>query len=275
MAKPSKSSIFIEKISRYAATRGVVIHLDGDDNSYAASLGEIFYFEPDGKILTIVLSQLTQEEEVVVRDIVLKYWDKHGLFLSAEQEKILENYQGYTAYNPYTDILDLFTGKIPKQDLYALKMSLFMKVQSEAGENVDKIKRQIKDRFGIRGAYIANLCTAGYYEDIFRSQCFKLQSDKFTEYYELRVGGELAALFVHIGLTLRSMEVAFAEKVNGCQLNDILKFRVLGFGRRNFDLIDNFKQTYEDHDWGTDIRWDLRMESSGPHIGIEYDINLL
>lgn len=271
--KPSASAVFIDTISKIAARRGVVIHLDGDNTSNAAISGEKHTYEAlEGKVLTIVLSKLTLEEEEAVKTIVLKYWDKHGLFLSVEQEEILENYQGYTEYNPHTDILNLYTGKIPKEDLYALKMSLFMKVESEQGKNVDKIKRQIKDRFGNRGAYIANLCKAGYYEDIFRSQCFKLSSDKFTQYYELRVGKELAALFVHAGLTLKSMEVAFDEKITGCQLNLIPRFRVLGFGRRNFELINEFKILYEDHVWPADINWYIKMESPAPHISIEYDI---
>lgn len=270
--KPSASAIFIDTISKIAAKRGVLIHLDGDDTSEAAKNNSKHSFNPNDKTLTIVLSKLNLEEQEAVKKIVLNFWDKHGLFLSEEQEEILENYQGYTEYNPYTELLDLYTGKIPREDLYALKMSLFMKVESEEGKNVDKIKRQIKDRFGNRGAYIANLCKAGYYEDSFRTQCFKLSSDKFTEYYELRVGRELAALFVHAGLTLKSMEDAFNEKIIGCQSHNIPKFRVLGFGRRNYDLIEEFKAAYQDHVWPADIRWYKKIESPIPHIAIEYDI---
>ncbi|MBN8697970.1 MAG: hypothetical protein J0L54_00075 [Chitinophagales bacterium] len=272
-SKPSKSKV-IDEIAKHAARRGVFIVLDGDNKSKAALADKKYLFEPDGKILTIVLDSLNAEESEAVSEIALEYFEKHGLILDAEQEAALENYQSYDSFNPYTEILNLFQGKIPKNDLNALKMSLYMLVQSEEGVNVDEIKKQIKDRFGSRGVYISNLCKAGYYEGIFRDQCLKLSPDKFTEYYELRVGEELAALFVHTGLTINSMAIAFIEKVQGCLRNDIGKFRVLGFGRKNKDLIEEFKRRIEEFDIETELKWKLILKSPPPHVGIEYDILL-
>lgn len=276
MSKPSKSSKnkVIDEISRHAARRGVFILLDGDNISQAAKEGKKYHFEPEGKTLTIVLGNLTSDEADVVSKITIEYFDKHGLILDAEQEAALEDYQGYDSFNPFTEILNLFEGKIPRYDLNALKMSLYMRVQSEKGINVDEIKRQIKDRFGNRGAYIANLCKAGYYEDSFRTQCFRLSGEKFTEYYELKVGKELAALFVHTGLTFNSLRIAFTEKVNGCWQNGIGKFRILGFGRKNVELIKELKNRADEIDIQIEIEWHLKMESPPPHAGLEYDIVL-
>lgn len=274
MPRPNRKKVsdITESISKHAATRGVTIFIDGDNKSQAFLRGQTFEFDKESKVLTIVLDKLNDQEKDVVLDIIKDYFEKHGLVLSSEQEEILEKYQSYTEYNPYTDLLDLYTGKIPVNDLNALKMSLYMKICKEDGKNIDQIKQQIRDRFGNRGAYIANLCNAGYFEDTFKKQCFKLSPEKFTEYYELRVGQELAALFVHTGLNLAAMQESFQEKVSSCSRNGVSRFRVLGFGRRNVEIIKEFKAKYEDFDWGYDIEWSLKIESPPPHNGLEYDI---
>src|ERR1700730_475021 len=194
--KPKVNPV-IDTIRKHAATRGVTVYLDADNKSRAAQTGQKYLFETGKKLLTIVIDKLTDDEGEAVAEIVRTYLDKHSLVLDEEQEEILENYEGYSESNPYTDLLALYEGKIPGNDLNALKMSLFMKIQKENGHNIEVYKQQIRDRYGSRGAYIANLCNAGFYEDAIRKQCLKLSSEKFTDYYELRVGRELAALFVH------------------------------------------------------------------------------
>lgn len=271
MANPQKSPV-IDAIAKHAATRGVTIFLDGNGVTLAFAEGKKFHFDSEAKRLTIVPELLTADEEEAVLEIVRTYFNTHELVLDAEQEEIFESYQSYTEYNPYADLIQLFTGKIPVNDLNALKMSLFMKIQKERGENIEDYKEQIRNRFGSRGAYIANLCKAGYYETSFKSKCLLMRADKFSEYYELRVGNELAALFVHSGLTMASMKKSFAEKVSGCLLNGIGKFRVLGFGRKNVELIEQFILQTEDADWGADIEWVLKLQSPPPHSGLEYDI---
>lgn len=263
----------IDIIAKHAATRGVIVYLDGDNTSHAALSGQKYHFNARAKQLTIVVDKLTVHESEAVMEIVRTYLEKHSLVLDEEQEQILESYEGYSETNPYTDLLKLFEGKIPGNDLNALKMSLFMKIEKENGHSIEEYKQQIRDRFGNRGAYIANLCNAGYYEGAFRTQCLKLSAEKFTDYYELRVGKELAALFVHSGLTMGPMRESFLEKIDLCLLNGISKYQVLGFGRKNVELIDEFKLQCDIHDWtSVEIEWQLRYENRNPPVGLEYDI---
>lgn len=271
--KKHPKSYISDTIVKIAAKRGVFIHLDGDNTSPSAIKGKKFDYNQDDKYLTIVIDKLTPEEQLEILPIVANFLEKHHLLLDSEQEEIVENYQGYNENNPYLELLDLYAGKIPTNDLNALKMSFFMKAYHEQGNSIEEYKQQIRDRFSVRGTYIANLCKAGYYEDSFRTQCIKLSDSKFTDYYELKVGQELAALFIHSGLTIGSIREAFGEKVTGCSLNDFGKFRIAGFGRRNVELIKEFKEQHHYHDWGIDIQWSLKYESSPPNVwGLEYDI---
>jgi hypothetical protein len=271
--KRQPNSYVTETISKLAAKRGVYIFLDADDISQTSKEGKKFSYDEGEKLLTIVPYNLTPEEQLGVLPIVKSFLEKHHLLLDSEQETIVQNYQGYNDNNPYTELLDLYAGKIPYNDLNALKMAFFMKAHSEEGNSIEEYKQQIRDRFGVRGAYIANLCKASYYEDSFRTKCINLSSSKFTDYYELKVGQELAALFVHSGLTIGTIREVFSEKISGCLLNDFGRFRILGFGRKNVELINEFKGQHEEHDWGTDINWVLKYSSSPPNVwGLEYDI---
>lgn len=271
--KRQPNSYVSQTIAKLAAKRGVYIFLDADDVSQASKEGEKFSYDEYEKLLTIVPYNLTPEEQSEILPIVKNFLEKHHLLLDSEQEAIVESYQGYNDNNPYLELLDLYSGKIPHNDLNALKMAFFMKAYSEEGHSIEEYKQQIRDRFGARGAYIANLCKAGYYEDSFRAKCIKLSSTKFSDYYELKVGQELAALFVHSGLTIGTIRDAFSDKISGCLLNGFSSFRILGFGRRNVELINEFKLQHDEYDWGTDIEWTLKYSSSPPHIwGIEYDV---
>ncbi|MEP7374786.1 MAG: hypothetical protein ABI675_15425 [Chitinophagaceae bacterium] len=272
MPSPQKKNQAIDAIIRHAATRGVNILIDADDISEAFQLGKKFDFNAETKQLVIVTSQLDDEELNQLIPIIKTYFEKHTLILTSEQEEILQEYRAYSDINPFQESLDFFEGKIPPRDLDALKMSYFMRVKKDGGGEIDDIKQQIRGRFGPRGAYISNLCNAGFYEDMFKSKALKLSGDKFEDFYELRVGKELCALFVHSGLTINTLRDSFQEKVELCQLNGVSRFRVLGFGRRNIDLISDFLDQFQDFDWGTDINFELKIDSPGV---LEYDIILL
>lgn len=275
MPKPPKKAQIIEDIAKIAAKRGVSIILDGDDLSPYTPLTGKYHFNPDTKVLTIAVNKLNQNEEKELIEIIKDYFEKYDLILDAEQEEILANYKSYNDTNPYTDLLSLYEGKIPPKDLYALKMSFFMKVQKENDINVDEYKQQIRARFGSRGAYIANLCNAGFFEREFKNAIHKLDPSKFSQYYELRVGLELAALFVHSGLTINSLKEAFKEKLTLCQQNDITKFRFLGFGGKNVQLMRDFFQECAETDFGVDYSSETLIECNPPYQPVlECNINL-
>lgn len=273
---PSKKAVkntskTIEAIQKIAYKRGVTIYLDSDniDND-----PNPFTYDEDNKILKIFPENLCEEDRGELIPIIRSYFDTHGLLLSYEQELVGERYDEYEESSPYKDTIEFFAGKIPPSDLDALKMSYYMRTEKENGANIDGHKREIKDRFGVRGAYIANLCNAGYYEGIFTTMCNKLSSERFAQYYELKVGRELAALFVHTGMSMKAMRDSFQEKVASCQKEGVSKFRILGFGKKNVELIREFFLQHDEYDWGIDIQKDLRYEAPSPHSALEYDIEL-
>ena len=75
-------------------------------------------------------------------------------------------------------------------------MSLFLRSELKRNRNVSGYKNDIREQFGERGANIANLCTAGYFENEFMP-LYALSHEEFKEYYELAVKEKARALFVH------------------------------------------------------------------------------
>jgi hypothetical protein len=273
MSLPSKTKLVaIDAILKHASKKGVTIFLDGDGVSETAILGDKYDFDEQEKVLTIVISYLTEEEQDQLLPVISEYFDKHELVLTSEQEQILEDYISYNDSNPYEDTINFFQGKIPPGDLNALKMSFYMKIKMENKESIEKYKMQIRDRFGARGAYIANLCSAGFFEDLFRKLALKLSPERFSQIYEQKVGQELAALFVHTGMNMTAVINGFQEKVRGCLLNGVFHFKVLGFGKKNVELIIEFVELHGEKDWGVDLKLEKRLYA--PNTAIEYEVVL-
>ena len=89
------------------------------------------------------------------------------LILKAKTEEVLASYREYSEDNKYTYILEFFAGILSPADYSALKMSLYIRHQMDIHKDVGKLKADIRARFADRGANIANLCTAGYFEKYF------------------------------------------------------------------------------------------------------------
>lgn len=274
-SKPNKDSNFLAAIKKFISISNVTLHLDGDSSVTLPRGRKKYSFNSTDKILTVYVNNLSEKDSTDIVPIINSYFEKYGLALDTEQEQIVEAYEGYNNTNHYKEALDLFKNKITEEDYYALQMSFFMKIEKANGEDIELYKLQIKERYGKRGAYIANLCYAGFYEDEFRKKVLKLSKDQFDAYYELRVGKELAALFVHSGLTPRSLLTLFTEKVNLCLLYKVKSFRILGMGQINVGLIEWLLKEIEDIDFGINITNKTIIETTGGAAAIlEKDIIL-
>ena len=205
--KQATTSPVIDQIAKHAYKRGVFFHLEADQDSPTA-----YTYEPSNKVLTVFTRSLSPEELEELFPIFSHYLEKYDMLVTTRQKQIFAEYEEFDESNPYQGTLEFFKGKIPERDLEALEMAFFMRAEKGTGSNIDQIKQDIRERFGNRGTYIANLCNAGFYDAFFQSMYNKFSREKFDEYYELKVGEELAALFVHTGLNLRAMLDSFQEK---------------------------------------------------------------
>ena len=268
-----KPSLY-EELIRYAGNPGVLILIDCDALSTPSIQGGRCVYDSQKNQLTIYGNGLTPVEEADLIKFLKEIQDEGIEILDSEQEEMISEYEGYSdTYNPYKDAIELFSHKIPKKDLWALKMAFYMRIKNENGEDIKQYRWQIKERFGMRGLYISNLCNSGYYEGPFKSALLKLDTSKFKEYYELRVGFELAALFVHNGITSKTLPKIIAEKIELCSKNGVFKFKIHAMGRDNVDLVRKLISSPPDFGMDIVIRVISEADSHPVFIDVEIEIN--
>ncbi len=238
--KQSTADIIIE----YCNKQGVSIFLDGSPDSDTAKIGTPYsYFQQD-KILTIFLVNLKPTTRDTIIPFLRDKWDELGVLLKSSQKGTLESYIEYKESNTDNDIIEFFTDKIPSTDLDALKMSLFLRSENSMKRDIAPFKQQIRERFGERGAYISNLCTSNYFENDFREH-YLSNPEEFDRFYNLSIGRELIATFVHSGMTESTFRNIFEDKLIKTARFNLPSFRIHGFGRYNVDLIKTVLQDYE------------------------------
>lgn len=232
---PEKKST-AETIIELCNKKGVSIFLDGSAESDTAKIGTPYSYFAKDKILTIFLVNVkpTTIEQLV--PFLREKWGELGVLLKASQRETLESYISYKENHTDKDIIDFFIDKIPSTDLDALKMSLFLRSEKVMNHDISLFKQQIRERFGERGAYISNLCYSGYFETDFMS-FYKSYPEEFDKFYELAVGRELKAIFVHAGMTHATLRNIFEDKLIKSRRYQLTSFKIHGFGGWNVDLI--------------------------------------
>jgi hypothetical protein len=229
-----------EKIKQLSNKKGVTIFIDMDDHTEESKMGSAYSYSSKTKILTIVASILILKDRQLLLDIIKKSFTGGGLILKSSSEGVLEAYQKYSLNNTDKNILEFFQGIIPRDDYNALKVSLYLRYEQKMGKNIYSDKKDIRDRFGERGANIANLCTAGYFENEFYPLFNAAPRELFNEYYELAVGQKARALFIHAGMKKDEIEIAFNEMLEKAVKYHMNDFRIHGLGNQNVSIIKQF-----------------------------------
>lgn len=269
----SSQSISIDQIREHASRRGVTILLDGDGSSPEAQLDTPYSFNEKDRILLIVLKNIKEDDKPVIFEIIRKVFDDGELILKDQTGQALESYQKYIEANPDKRTLEFFKDLLDKDDLNALKMALFLRSEQQKGENVAQYKQDIRERFGERGATIANLCTAGYFEDEFMPLHDEVSEEQFLEYYELAVSKKARALFVHANMTQHEIEQQFLDMVAKGIKYHMEDFRVHGMGAQN---VKNIQEFFKNLQKEKDKRFVFRKKSEQKHPpAIEYLVTFI
>lgn len=232
---------------------GVSIILDGSDESDAAKIGSPYSFEKNERVLTIFLANLRPNTWDKLKPYLKGKWNELGFAYDNEKEEVLESVIEYTKKDPHAKIIATFVNKIPSNDLTVLKLSLYLRDEKEKGNSIDEYKQEIWRRFGERGAYISSLCNSGYFEEEFTVAASKMNESDFADYYELMVGKELKAIFVHSRLKATELRDKFEDTLINARRFMVSSFRIHGFGSWNVNLIKKFFELYKtDNDgmWG-------------------------
>lgn len=218
---------------------GVTICLEFDASSQEALMGAKYLYEKKDKILTIVISELTIEERNLVLDIIRQIHEQGELIWRGTKKETLAAYKLYSANNKNKDTLDFFEKILDKDDYSALKMAYFIKNEMQTGHKVFEYKKDIRDRFGERGANIANLCSAGYFEEEFKP-LYEASKEDFNGYYELAVGKKARALFIHSGMGYNEINEQFSRMVDKALRYHMKDFRVHALGEQNVTVLKKF-----------------------------------
>lgn len=278
MPPPKLKPSLYDEINKYADYPGINIFIDSDELNPASVQGKKVIYDEEKKQLIINGRNLSEKDEADLIKFLQEQQEEGVNILNTEQEDTINEYQSYSdSFNPYRDAIEVFSMRIPKKDLWTLKMSFYMKIRNERDEDIKDYRRQIKERFGLRGLYISNLCNEGYFEGEFKTAALKRADHTFKEYYELRVGFELAALFVHNGMTSRSLSALLQEKLELCSKYGIFEFKVHAKGTYNVGLVKSlFNEDGPLEDFGVDITSKITKEKTNGHpVFIEVVITIL
>ena len=232
-----------ELIKGYAYKKGTTIILDVDGTSQEAKIETPYSYDPEPAILPLVAPILEQKNKPLLLEIIKKVFEDGGLLLKVDKESALKSYQQYLSQNPNQKTLAFFENIISKDDYLALKMSLYLRSESEKGKNIFSYKNDIRNKFGERGANIANLCTAGYFESEFMPLYNEVDRKNFDEYYELAVGKKARALFIHSGMSKEDIEKSFDGMLLKALNYHMVDFRIHGIGTVNVSVIKEFINT--------------------------------
>lgn len=226
-------------IAKHARKKGVTIIFDDTGTTQEAKIDSPYSFSEKTKTLTIVTQILirTIKGRTALQEVIKIAYDSGGLILKDDSGQILRAYREYLDKNPYKEILSFFEDKIPADDYTALKMSLYLRSEEKTGTNIWRYKEDIRSRFGDRGANIANLCTAGYFENEFMPLYKNLSREDFSSYYELAVGKKARALFVHRGMDLEGLKKEFETILIKALRYHMDNFRIHGIGESNVSII--------------------------------------
>ena len=274
--KPSRiSTSSPEQIKQLARKKGVTIVLDMDGSSQESKMDHAYSYSSKSKTLLIVADLLEKKDKPLLLEIIRKVFTGGGIILKKSKEELLASYKAYSTNNNDKSILAFFEGVLTKDDFSALKMSLYLRDQQNKGENVAEYKRDIRQKFGDRGANIANLCTAGYFEEEFMPLLYNsVSKEKFYEYYEIVVGKKAKALFVHGGMGEDELELAFNEMLEKAIKYHIKHFHVHGLGYQN---VSNIKEFFSKKPIDPENKYIVQKEyeNSEPALVVVYGITII
>src|SRR3989339_1623940 len=174
-----------------------LISVNVTKNSDNAFQDREFVLDENKGQLIINYDKLNLDKKQKLRQIFRDKVEGGGEIFEINSFKLLSELYNYQkSKGEDKKILDFFSSLIPKEDLEALESSLFLRRKFNEKKDIRKLKEDIRRRFGDRGNNIANLCTAGYFEN-FLIHLHNSSKERFAELYELIVDKSVCAVFVH------------------------------------------------------------------------------
>ena len=232
-----------EKFKEWLHDPNTLILLDSSPDSDTARMGSPFSYDRERGLLNIFYSNIDLLDEDIKNELLYCIRETHNSgYLINKESKLSEinSYKEYFESKDNNDILTFFKNIIPLDDYFALKTSLYIEYLAAKGINIYYHKKDLRDRYGKRGANIANLCSANYFRDVFMPLYNENPKDVFVDYYDLAVDKSAIALFVnhHMGVGDISEEVR--KMVDKAKKYGLDNFNIHGKGFDNVSNINKF-----------------------------------
>lgn len=197
----------------------------------------------------IVWDELTPEQQKRLKDGIYGAFKEGAEVLEATYADNAENYVKEEKTNEDNDLVVFFEGKIPAEDLYSLKASLYIHKLFKEGKDIHDLKKQLRYSNGQRGINICNLYSAGYFRTWIKPLYENSAPENFKESYEIVIVQSPFAIFVNADMTVANIEEQIKVKVNDSQLYGIKTVNVHGIGSDNinkiFEAIKNLSKTMD------------------------------
>lgn len=199
------------------------------------------HVDSEKKIITIYLDKLSPKELRVLEKHTLSYFGEEKLKFT-EKEKVALVDKLYKYDNKSDELtLKFFKNILSKNDFLVLRESLFLREDYINGNNISNLKHDIILKYGERGNIIANLCTAGYFEEVMMP-LFNSSQQEFYDYYDIAVDRGVKAFFVNARMSIETIRDEIKRRLISAKSYGIPSIHIHGIGQKN---IKNIKTCLE------------------------------
>lgn len=196
-----------------------------------------YFYDQENRILHLALDKLPKETLEKIPEITQQYINEGNRLLEKNTDGLLENLYKYNKDNKDKSILSFFKPIIPFSDLEALEASLFLRYTFVQNNCVNNLKSDIRKRFGDRGNNIANLATAGYFEE-FLMPLYNDSQEMFKKIYDDVVSKSIVAVFVHRGMEPDEITLKISERIKISKKYGIRFIHIHGISKSNVEKIN-------------------------------------
>lgn len=193
-------------------------------------------YNPESKVLDLNLQAFSKDQKKQIKPIIAEYIARGNKLLFTDTSDLLYKLYNYMYQKKHLQLLIFFSNILSIDDYRALESSLFLRDEFNKGNNVSKLKHDIRQAYGIRGNTICNLCTAGYFENFF-IPLYNQEKEKFNTLYEMIIQHSLIAVFVHGNMKKEEITEQIKNKLYLSKRYGIKFIHVHGIGQSNIQTI--------------------------------------
>jgi hypothetical protein len=202
-------------------------------------IDEEYSYDKDTGKLKVYRENLSEEKKNELDLIIKESVQEGNKFLEKESLNLLKDLCNFQK-NKGNDkkVLGFFHEAITKEDLEALEAALYLRKKFLEKCDIRYLKQDIRTRFGDRGNHIANLCTAGYFENFFMP-LYNSSRENFEKIYEVVVSKSAMAIFVNSQMNDIEIADKIKRKLEISKKYGLKFLHIHGIGELNIRTIRN------------------------------------